>query len=163
MVMHGVHHEDDWALVLAENPKVLWGLVADVVKAAKAGAGEKRTGRRPAVSIGSLDELYDVIFPVQYVTASFAEALTRLLAERGLSQHAFAAMVGMHQATVSRLASGRTLPTIEHMERVAYFLNVRPTFFAEYRALKLGQILTDYLLVHPVASAEAVRGAVMAL
>jgi DNA-binding Xre family transcriptional regulator len=159
--MQGVHHHDDWALVLAENPKVLWGLVADVVKAAKAGEGEKRTGRRPAVSIGSLDELYDVIFPTQFVTATFGAALTRLLAERSLSQHAFAKKSGMNQATVSRLVSGRTPPTVEHMEYLSHFLNVRPTYFAEYRALKLGQLVTDYLLANPAASAEAVREAVM--
>ena len=39
---------NDWEQILTEHPKVLWGLVADVVKAVKAGEGDKKTGRRPS-------------------------------------------------------------------------------------------------------------------
>jgi hypothetical protein len=59
----------EWETLLVNNPKVLWGLVADVVKAVKAGEGERRTGRRPAVGVASLDELYELLFPKTYVSS----------------------------------------------------------------------------------------------
>jgi hypothetical protein len=147
--------DDDWERVLASNPNVLWGLVADVVKAAKAAQGERRTGRRPAVSLGSLDELYEVIFPKQFDTAPFPQAFAVALGRR--SQRDFAEAVGFNQATVSRLLSGKTTPTVEVMERVAHALKVPPTYFAEYRALKLGQVVTTVLMAHPELSIHNVR------
>jgi plasmid maintenance system antidote protein VapI len=145
----------DWSETFTKNPQVLWGLVADVVKAVKAGEGERRTGRRPAASVGSIDELYEVLFPACYSTAPFPEALAVALG--AMSQRAFADQVGFNQATVSRLISGKTAPTVEMIERISHTLNVRPTHFVEYRALKLGQVITDVLLANPTLSAESVR------
>ena len=147
----------DWEQVLTDQPKVLWGLVADIVKAAKADEGEKRTGRRPAATVGSLDELYAVLFPPAYITAAFPETFTAALDICGMTQRQFAMYAGFNQATVSRLASGKVAPSVEMLERIARVLNVRPTYFSEYRAMKLGQVLTDYLLANPGASAETVR------
>ena len=148
---------DDWEGLLTENPKVLWGLVADVVKAVKAGEGERRTGRRPAVSVGSLDELYEVLFPPAYAEAEFCQALSDVLTRQNLSQRGFATKVGFNQATLSRLMAGKTEPTVEMIERIAYALNLRPTYFAEYRALKLGQVVTRVLMADPHLSADSVR------
>ena len=148
---------EDWGAFLAENPTVLWGLVADVVKAVKAGEGEKRTGRRPAVSVGSLDELYDILFPACYASEPFAVTFGQLLAETGMSQRAFAVAARMHQATVNRLLTGRATPDLHCYERIAAALKVRPTYFPEYRALKIGQLVTETLLGNPMLSAEAVR------
>jgi len=147
--------EKEWESLLLNNPKVLWGLVADIVKAAKAGQGERRTGRRPAVSVGSIDELYEVLFPKVYVTDPFPKAFAAALGRR--SQRDFAEDVGYNQATVSRLLSGKIPPTCECMERVAYALKVPATYFLEYRAMKLGQVLTNVLLDNPAVSVEAVR------
>ena len=146
---------EDWQQVLAANPKMLWGVVADVVKAVKAGEGEKKTGRRPAVNVDSLDELYTLLFPNAYSGLPFPKAFSTALGER--SQRAFALKVGMNQATVSRLAAGKTEPSVEMIERIAYGLNVPPTYFSEYRALKLSQIMVDTLLAHPDLSAEIIR------
>lgn len=154
--------EQDWTQLLTENPRVLWGIVADVVKAVRASEGERKTGRRPAASVSSLDELYEVLFPTQYAEAPFREAFARLLAAGGYSQHAFAVYTGFSQATVSRLLAGRSIPTPETMQRIAHFLDVRPTYFREYRALKLAQVLTEVLLAHPGLSAEAAKRLVMA-
>lgn len=148
-------HEDDWSALLASNPKVLWGLVADVVKAVKAGEGDRRTGRRPAVGVGSLDELYSLLFPKVYVNDPFCQAFRAALGTR--SQREFAATVGINQATVSRLLRGKTAPTVEIMERIANTLRIPPTFFLEYRAMKLGQVITDVLLANPQVSIDTVR------
>lgn len=148
---------EDWGALLADNPKVLWSLVADVVKAVKAGEGERRTGRRPAVSVKSLDELYEILFPPSYVEACLADALHHAMRAQGLSQRRLAEVVGFNQATLSRLLAGKSTPTVEMIERLAWALNVRPTYFSEYRALKLGQLVTDTLLADPKASADAIR------
>jgi hypothetical protein len=154
----GAHDQiDEWEALLTRNPKVLWGLVADVVKAVKAGEGERRTGRRPAVSVGSLDELYEVLFPPQYDTQPFPVVFNALLGAGEYSQRTFAAHVGFNQATVSRLLSGRTPPTVEMIERISHALDVRPTYFTEYRAMKLGQVVTEVLLGNPQLSADTVR------
>ena len=88
--------DEDWQQILASNPKVLWGLVADVVKAVKAGEGERRTGRRPAVSVASLDELYDVLFPTAYSTDPFCKAFHERLHERAFSQRPSHASISTH-------------------------------------------------------------------
>jgi DNA-binding Xre family transcriptional regulator len=148
---------EDWERLFATNPKVLWGLVADIAKAVKAGEGERRTGRRPAVAVRSLDELYEVLFPDTYVDEPFPLALAHALDKQRLSQRSFAEKVGFNQATVSRLLSGKTPPTVEMMERIGHCLNVRPTYFVEYRAMKLGQVVTSVMLANPEMSIATVR------
>lgn len=147
----------DWERMFAENPKVLWGLVADIAKAVKAMEGERKTGRRPSVSVGSIDELYEVLFPESYVEEEFTTALAHALTRKHMSQRKFAKVAGFNQATVSRLLSGTTPPSVEMMERIAHTLKIRPTYFMEYRAMKLGQIVTDVLLANPAMSIESVR------
>lgn len=148
---------EEWNDVLSRDPRVLWGLVADVVKAVRAATGERRTGRRPAATVGSLDELYDLLFPTAYESRPFPQALNDLLENKGFSQRSFATASGITQPMVSRLCAGKTAPTAQIMERIAYFLDVRPTYFNEYRAAKLGQIITDALLANPQMSAEVAR------
>lgn len=146
---------DEWEALLTASPDVLWGLVADVVKAVKAGEGERKTGRRPAVRVGSLDELYEVLFPTQFAADPFPKAFADALA--GRSQRAFAMQVGFNQATVSRLLTGKAEPTAEMIERIAHTLNLRPTYFHEYRCLKLTQVVTDVMLANPQMTAQVLR------
>ena len=150
----GLDRVGSWEDLLGQRPEALWSLVADVVKAAKA-HGSGKTGRRPAASVGSLDELYEVLFPTQYSIKPFTDTFAHLLGER--SQRAFAMRVGFNQATVSRLLAGKTQPTAQIIERIAAAFDVKPTYFAEYRALKLGEVVTDVLLANPDMSADAVR------
>lgn len=149
---------ENWESVLTANPKMLWGLVADVVKAVKANEGERKTGRRPAVSVGSLDELYNILFPSQYTELPFRDAFAKLMVEKGFpTQQSFADAIGFNQATVSRILARNYAPDVEMFERIAHVLDVRPSYFAEYRALKIGQIVTDLFMAHPQMSADAVR------
>lgn len=153
-------HDDDqflqdWERMFAENPKILWGLVADVAKAVKANEGDRRTGRRPGVTISSLDELYLVLFPDTYSDVPFPLALHKALGSR--SQRAVAMQSGLHQGTLSKLVHGKDTPSIDMMERIAKSLNIRPTYFMEYRAMKLGSIVTSVLLANPLISMDRVR------
>lgn len=155
--MSRVEPADDWSGFLADNPKVLWSLVADVVKAVKASEGERRTGRRPAVSCGSLDELYDVLFPVAYTADAFPVAFAQLLSAADLSQRTFAKTSGYSQPTINRMLAGKAQITPELLEHLARLLGVRPMYFAEYRALKIGQLVTEVLMADPHLSADSVR------
>lgn len=146
---------EEWEQVLGQNPQMLWGVVADVVKAVKADEGEKKTGRRPAARVHSIDELYAVLFPPAYTIRPFPEALNCAL--NGRSQRQIALYAGISQPTLSRLISGDKQPDLELIERLAAVLRVSPFWFSEYRALKLGQLLTDALLAAPALSAETVR------
>lgn len=155
---------EEWEGFLAENPKVLWSLVADVVKAVKAGEGERKTGRRPAASCSSIEELYDLLFPPSYATEPFPTTLGELMKRQGVSQGALAKACHVNQSTISRVMSGSSIDprwrqplTTDLMEAIAVALNVRPTYFAEYRAMKLGEIVSDTLLSNPTLSAESVR------
>lgn len=155
---------DDWEQFLTANPKVLWGLVADVVKAVRAGEGERKTGRRPAASCDSLEELYDVLFPPAYSAEPFATAVAGLLKRRGMTQRELANAIHVNQSTISRAMGGHTVDprwrqplTVELMESIADALDVRPTYFAEYRSMKLGQVVTDVFASDPTLSAESLR------
>lgn len=152
-----MRNDEDWSSLLAENPKVLWGLVADVVKAVKAQEGERKTGRRPAVSVSSLDELYEILFPATYASDPFPQALDKLLVDGAHSQRSFAVACGHSQATVNRMLSGKVVPTVQLLEQLSTSLGVKPMFFAEYRALKIGQLVTDVLAANPDMSADVVR------
>ncbi len=154
------HNFTDWEALLASNPKVLWGLIADVVKAVKAGEGERRTGRRPAASVTSLDELYELLFPPAYTGDDFAQAFRVAIGHR--SQGSLAVQCGISQPQLSRMASGHIAPTLRQMEAIASALNVRPTYFREYRAQRIGEIVAAVLEMHPQLSAEAVRDLVSA-
>lgn len=145
----------DWERLLLENPKVLWGLIADVVKAVKAAEGERRTGRRPAATVGSLDELYELLFPATYMINDFPSALSMALGER--SQRDLAREAHISQAVICRLATGQKKPSVRDMEMLAAALNVRPTYFREYRAARIGQLVTQILTEYPHMSADAIR------
>ena len=145
----------EWEALLTQDPKVLWGLIADVIKAIKAGEGERKTGRRPAATVGSLDELYELLFPPVYMLHDFPQALR--IALEGRTQRDFGKQVGMSQAEISRFASGAKKPDLRDMEIIARGLNVRPTYFREYRAQRIGQIVAEVLESYPQMSADAVR------
>lgn len=145
-----------WDAVFADNPQMLWGLISDMVKAIKASEGERRTGRRRAATVASTDELFALLFPVQYETRPFAEAFASLI-EGKYTQRAFATYFGFNQATISRLLAGKLRPSVETMERIAIALRIQPMYFAEYRAAKLAQVLSDLFLAHPEVSAHVAQ------
>lgn len=149
--------QEDWTALLQDNPRVLWGLVADVVKAVKAGEGERKTGRRPAVSVKSLDELYDILFPPCYQTEPFGVALSMALEQKRMTQRALSVASGVDQSIINKYISGARTPSLDAIERIAAGVGVRPVYFAEYRAQKIGSLVAEYLVAEPHQSAESVR------
>ena len=135
------------------------GDIFDAVKAEEEKAsGVRRMGRRPGRT-GSLQEVYDTVFPAPYSMDPFPEAMIKLL--NGRSQRQFAPKIPVHQTTMSRLMSGALKPDLLMLERIADAARVHPSFFVEYRAMFVGQLLTRIFTARPnmgVAAFREVKG-----
>lgn len=136
------------------------GDIYDVVKAQEEKeAGVHRMGRRPSRT-GSLQDVYDTVFPAPYSMDPFPEAMLKLL--NGRSQRQFAPKVPVHQTTMSRLMKGELKPDLMMLERIAEAAKVAPAYFVEYRAMFVGQLLTRVLTDRPnmgIAAFREVKGA----
>ena len=131
------------------------GDIFDEVKAEEEKeAGVKRMGRRPGRS-ASLAEVYATVFPAAYSMDPFPTALVKLL--NGRSQRAFAAKIPCNQSTLSRLLSGEWKPDLSMMESIAAAAKVAPSFFMEWRAMYVGQVITETLLNRPNLSITHLR------
>ena len=136
------------------------GDIFDAVKAEEEKAGGvHRMGRRPGRT-GSLQEVYDTVFPQIYSSEPFPVALAKLL--NGRSARQIAPRVPIHQTTMSKLLRGEMQPDLQLMERIAHALKVQPAHFVEYRAMFVGQLLTQIFTDRPnmgVAAFREVKGA----
>lgn len=66
----------------------------------------------------------------EHVPPAFPEMELRLLMkERGLTQQALAAATGLHQAQISKLASGKRTFSAEHARRLGTYFGVNPAVF----------------------------------
>lgn len=144
---------DEWLAVLVNEPGVLHKILSDIAKVARATDGEKRTGRRPVVGMG-LDQLWQLLYPDPSMDP-FSEALAKLLA--GTSQRTFAPKVPCNQATISRLLAGEIVPDIVMLERLAAAGGVPPSYFREWRAMKLGQLVVHAYLEQPHLSVTVLK------
>lgn len=151
---------DEWADRMRENPEALLRLIADAydfaLREREAKAGVRRYGRRPKPDPVPLDEVYATAFPSQFSQLPFCGALERLMA--GSSQRAFASRVPCHQATLSRLLTGRLVPDAAMMERLARAAGVQPWYFAEWRAQFVANVVETSLLSDPSMSITAIKG-----
>lgn len=157
--------EQEW-LVFFSTPAgfaAMGQIIGDIFDEVKAEeekeAGVKRMGRRPRRT-ASLAEVYATVFPAPYTVDPFPEALIKLL--NGRSQRAFAMKVPCNQSTLSRLISGEWKPDLIMLERIALAAKVAPAFFVEWRAMYVGQLITQVLTRHPnlgITHLRTVRGA----
>lgn len=139
--------EAAWAQVLSEQPDVMFSVIAYIVKVVKATEGPRKTGRRPGITGLSFDETWDVLYPQRYTLEPITEALPKLMA--GRSQRQIAPKVPCNQATLSRVLSGQVKPDLGLMRGLAAALKVPPTFFLEYRAMRLAEMVLSVLLSQP--------------
>jgi transcriptional regulator with XRE-family HTH domain len=77
----------------------------------------------------------------------FSEALSEVLAEKGMSQRALADAVGVEQSHLSRLARGvdsRTRPSVDLAHRITEVLGLSEDYFRETReAIVIEQLRRD--------------------
>lgn len=142
--------EAAWARVLADQPDVMFSVIAYIVKVVKATDGPRKTGRRPGVTGLNFDEVWDVLYPQRYTLEPLTEILPILMA--GKSQRQIAPKVPCNQATLSRICTGQLKPDVVLLRNLAGALKVPPTYFVEYRAMRLAQMVQDVLLAQPNVS-----------
>jgi hypothetical protein len=133
----------------------IMGDIYDFVKAEEEKeSGVRRMGRRPSRN-GSLQDVYDTIFPAPYSMDPFPQALEKLLA--GRSHRQFAPKIPVHQTTLGRLMKGSLEPDLVMLERIAAAAKVSPSYFVEYRAHFVGQLLTRVFIERPNLGVKAFR------
>lgn len=151
--------EAEWVEVFDRNPDIMWAIVADIYNVVKdqedRDAGVRRVGRRPGRVASSMEDVFNTVFPQQYTTDPFPEAFRKLLGER--SQRQFAMKIPCNQATVSRMLSGEVKPDLIMLERVAAAAKVNPAYFLEYRAMFIGQLVTQIFTERPHLGITAVK------
>lgn len=147
--------ETAWAAVLIEQPDVMFNVIAYIVKVVKATEGPRKTGRRPGITGLSFDEVWDVLYPDRYTLEPLADALPKLMA--GKSQRQVAAKVPCNQATLSRLLSGQMVPDLALIKSLAIALKVPPTYFVEYRAQRLAEVIQVALMAQPNLSVTLLK------
>jgi transcriptional regulator with XRE-family HTH domain len=147
--------EAAWAKVLTEHPDVMFSVIAYIVKVVKATDGPRKTGRRPGVTGLSFDDVWDVLYPERFTLVPLVEALPALMV--GRSQHQVAPTVPCNQATLSRIIAGKLVPDLSLLRALAVALNVPPTYFIEYRAGRLAQIIQQALIEQPTMSVTLLK------
>lgn len=149
----------DFGALVRDEPKILWTLVADLVKAESARHSGHKTGRRPNVTLTSIDELYETLFPATYTLQAFPVALDALMRSKGVSTRALAAQIGTSQTLVARLARGSMKPTTAWMQKVASAFKVHPAWFVEYRTERCHELLIELMNAHPELTVQVFRRA----
>lgn len=151
--------EAEWLAALNENDDIMWKIIGDIYDAVKTeeekDAGIRRMGRRPARQGTSMDEVYATVFPQQYSTDPFGITFRRLML--GRSQTQVAMKIPCNQSTISKYLSGQRMPDVTTMERIAAAVKVPPHYFTEYRAMMLGQLITQILTEQPTMGITAMK------
>lgn len=149
----------DFGVLVRDEPKILWTLVADLVKAESARHSGHKTGRRPNVSLTSIDELYDTLFPATYTLQPFPVAVDTLMRSKGVSTRALAAQIGASQALIAQLARGSKKPSVHWMQKIAAAFKVHPAWFVEYRTERCHELLVELLDANPELTVQVFRRA----
>lgn len=148
-----------WLIALDANPDIMWTTFGDIYDVVKAEEDKERgirsMGRRPARKGVSLEMLFATVFPPNYSNEPFPVALKQLLA--GRSQRQFAMKIPCNQSTLSRMLAGQMKPDLVMLERIAAAAKVNPSYFLEWRALYLGQLITSIFLQRPNLSTPVLR------
>lgn len=135
--------------------KVIYDIYDEVKAAEERRAGTHKMGRRARREARALDEVFAIVFPQQYTNEPLTVALKQLIGHR--KQAAFAAKVPCSQPVLSRILSGEHKPNLLMIERLSEAAGVNPWYFAEWRAMYLGELITAVLLERPHMSITAIN------
>lgn len=135
--------------------KMLYDIYDEVKAEEERAAGTHKMGRRAKRQAVSIDELFNVVFPPQYDNEALPVALKRFMGNQ--SQAQFARKIPVSQPVLSRILSGEYQPNLELIERIADACDIQPWFFPEWRALFLGDLVTNALLQRPHLSITALK------
>lgn len=144
--------------------RILYDIYDKVVDEEEKANGLVRKGRRPARKEVPLEEVYRKVLPPAPSLLPFPEALKEVM--NGKSLRWLAPKIPIDVSTLSRVLRSKSTPDIVLLERIAAAVKVHPGYFLEWRALYIGQLITEVYLASPnlsIASHRALRAGKQAL
>jgi hypothetical protein len=126
--------------------RIIYDIFDEVKSQQERAAGIRRVGRRPARSAVNLEDVLTTILPPDFNNEPLPVVLPKLIGKR--SHADVAAAANLSRSHITHLVRGRT-PTLEALEGLAQALGVQPWFFVEWRALYIGQLMTEVLIASP--------------
>lgn len=118
--------------------------------------GTRRIGRRPAREAVSLAEVMAIVKPEEFTNDPLPVALSKLLL--GRSQRQFARKVPVSQPHLNRLLAGNYVKVeMDMLENLAEAAGVHPWHFPEWRALFVGELVTQVMFESPHVGITVLR------
>lgn len=137
--------QNDWAARFEEVPPTFYRLLAELLQEVQAERererGVERRGRRPALAVGSMRDVTDLVYPKRS-EKPFGEALREATDQ---PMWTVARIAGMNPGSLHKLLTGERPLTKSKIEAIAKAIHVDPGFFHEYRVLVIHEAI-DALL-----------------
>lgn len=143
----------DWDKAFRQDPTLLGRILNDIIKMEAATPGQP--GKRPNVSREETEKHLRRLTGEDYTIHPFNEALRYLRKDKwgnDKSVRHLARKFGMNRDYTWRLLTGKRVPTVDDMERVAAAFDKHPSYFVEYRVAYLVGFLYDRMTANPEAS-----------
>jgi hypothetical protein len=136
--------------------KIYYDIFNEVRSAEEREAGIKRIGRRRNRASVPLSEVMSVVYPEQWNYLPIEEALKAHLGGWG-SMTKLARAMNISQGHLSHLLAGRKRWDLSHLQAVADHIGKPPWYFVEWRAMWIGQLMTEALTKQPNLGVYAVK------
>lgn len=138
----------DWAKAFRQDPPLMGRILNDMIKMEAATPGQP--GKRPNVSRAETEKHLRRLTGEDYTIHSFPEAVGFL--RRGRSVRHLARKFDMPRDHTWKLLTGKKVPSVDDMEKVAAAFDKHPSYFVEYRVAFLVGYVYDQMTVNPEAS-----------
>lgn len=143
----------NWERAFTNNIELLGRLLQDILKVDVASTG--RPGPRPNLDRTRAEPQLERLLgkdPADhpYSILPFAEAFRILVGKRSIRH--LGTKLGVSKSHLHRLLSGAVQPTPEQMERIAEVFKKQPSYFVEYRTVKIKTALGVQLSRDPDVS-----------
>lgn len=135
--------------------RILGDIYDEVMAEEERESGMRQMGRRPNRRAVPLSEVYATVFPRPYSMDPFPVSMAKLL--EGRSNRAFCQRVPINSGTLSRFMLGSRTPDLTMLERLAAAAKVKPSYFVEWRAMYVGQLIQTVLMDNPNIGISAVN------
>lgn len=151
---------EEWVTAFDDNPDIMFRILGDIYDVVKAEeereAGVRAMGRRPGRSNVSLIDFQTTVFRGGYSMDPFSDALSKLIDGRW-SLRGFAMRIPVSPGWLSKLMNGLAEPDLTTLERIADAAKVHPSYFVEWRAMYISQLVEHQLRARPNMSVQPVR------
>ena len=138
----------EWNAHFRDVPPAFYRLLAELLQEVQAEKereqGVQRRGRRPALAVGSMQDVLDLVYPKRSEKL-FPEALREATDQ---PMWTVAKIAGMNPGSLHKLINGTRPLTKSKIEAIAKAIHVDPGFFHEYRVLVIHEAIDAVLTPH---------------